>query len=387
MNSTNILFLIAMIMFCNCVESKKNKSKIIESKNSEILPVKLILRGVIREIKDVQNSIPPINFIINQDSVEIIVGKTEKYKIGYENTAFKNILQLFNINDFKSNNYYYNKFLPHGGHIETEKIIDGQVYNKKYSYFKRRDIKVEYLDLDSTEIHKTYTLSKYANELAISIIKDNVNRDTMITAKSMKEALRNPEKIYELTLRSTRTNYISPNIKKLVNLRILDISGSKVTSIPKEIEFCRNLKSIIANASQLKEIPTTIGKLKKLRVINFGYCKLRNIPKEIGELKNLWSLHLGSNKLDELPGTISNLKNLTFFSIDDNQFKKFPICILGLESVGNLWMHENQITEIPKEISLLKRMSHFLVDAHKISNIEEIRKEIPDVRIIDEKKR
>lgn len=376
---------LSLFILLNCAESNSKEKEILKDENIEILPFQIVLKGVLRELKEVQNSTPPITLSINKDSITITVGINENYNVIYNETEFTKILEYFRIDDFKSSNHYYNPYLPYGGSIELKKIIDGKLYQKKITNFKRRDIEINYLDLDSIEIYKTYHLSRIANEISIPLLKDAIIKSEMITAKSMKEALMNPEIVYKLTLRNTRTKYLSPNIRKLKNLRVLDISGSFIKSIPPEIEECIHLKSIIANASQLSEIPSSIGNLKRIRVINFGYCKIKSIPPEMGNLNSLWSLSLGSNQLTNLPEPISKLKNLTFFSVAHNRFTEFPKAVLGLGSVGNLWMHGNEFNEIPAEIINLGNLHSFLLSVDKIENIEAIKEIIPNIRIIDEK--
>lgn len=380
-----MVLLILVLFSFQCQGNVNTIEQDFEGKLEGVFPFEIELGGVIREIEDVQLSIPTIKLLIKSDSIEITVGQTEKYFSLLDSTEFVKLLPYLSEDYFKDDRHFYNPYMPYGGLIRLNKEIQGKKYTKTVTNFKRRDIEIEYIDMDSIEIFKSYHLSRIANEIAIPFIKDDIDKENMVIAKSMKQALQTPEKVYELTLRNTRTKYLSPNIRKLKNLRILDISGSFITEIPAEIEECKNLKIIKANASQLSLIPSTIGNLKKLRVLNFGYCKIKSIPSEIGNIETLWSLGLGSNQLSELPESLSNLKNMTFFSIAHNKFKVFPNAVLGMDSVGNLWIHGNQIKEIPIEISEMKSLHHFLVSESEIQNLNEIKKVIPSVRIIDEK--
>lgn len=381
MKHAYLLFMCLAFLFFNCTDTPVNS---LQSKEETIFPFKIKLEGVLREIEEVQNSCPPITMVINRDTIRITVGKTEHYTYPYQQSDFDKVLQYFKPSDFQSNNYYFNPYLPYGRIIEIEKSIEGRTYKKIISGYKRRDIDEKYLELDSVEIFKTYHLSKIANEIAIPFIKDTINKADMITAKSMKEALLNPERVYELTLRNTRTNYLSPNIKKLTNLRILDISGSFIKTIPPEIEQCKYLKSILANASRLENIPSTIGNLKQLRVLNLAACKIKTIPSEMGDINSLWSLSLASNQLKTVPESLAKLKNVTFFSIADNNLTHFPIPLLGLESAYNFWIHDNDFNTLPKEIVQLKSLQRLLIDVDDIENMDTIRLLIPEVFIIDE---
>ncbi|MEM8529078.1 MAG: leucine-rich repeat domain-containing protein [Bacteroidota bacterium] len=361
------------------------KSVVKEEPTKTVLPFELELGGVLRTIENTQNSTPPITLLVKRDSIEITVGQTEQYHVLFDTSEFTALLPLLNLADFQSDAYYFNAHMPYGGTIKTRKNIDGLDYERTITNFKRSDIEVEYLNMDSVAIFKSYHLSRIANEIVLPFLKDTMSKANMIIARSMKEALQHPEKVYKLGLRNTRTSRISSDIGQLINLRVLDISGSLITELPPAIEACKELRMILANASQLTKISPTIGKLEKLRVLNLGFCKLKSVPAEIGDLTSLWSLNLSDNQLNTIPSSFSNLKNVTFFSIANNRLKTFPPAILGMKSVGNLWIHKNEISVIPLDIKQMPRLHHLLLTKSHVTNLEDLVRTIPHVRIIDEK--
>ena len=326
-----------------------------------VLPIRLLIKGQLREIEDTGLLTPTIEFYIDTNNVEVKVGATEYYHTSIRNTAFKRMFELFELDDFKSNAHYFNPYFEYMGYLETIKEINGEQYVRKFSRFKRIDFEIVYLELDTSEILKITVLSNYINEIAIDILQETIDKESMILANSLTEAFMEPSKVYKLRLRNTKVSSLPPEIGNLTNLRVLDISGSAIKEIPSEIEKCVHLKLIIANASQLSVIPASIGNLKKIRNINFAYCKIKELPTAFAQLESLWSLSLGSNQLSDLPIGFSNLKNLQMLTLDHNKFTEFPTEVLGLECVGNLWLHENDFKMIPSEIKALKGLHHFLV--------------------------
>lgn len=383
----NLSFLLFLFLIQGCSNSFEQNGRG-NPKSIEILPLKIILRGVLPEIGEtVGSSIPEVRLFLQKDSVKIEVGAGEFYYMPYNETRFEEILKNFSIANFKNNENFYNPDLGYGGIMRVSKIIKDEVYTRKFSNYTRTDIPITYYSLDSIERVRFAELSDHANELVISVLEDRVKDGVFLTAYSMKEALENPKKVYELNLRNTRAKILSSDIARLSNLRTLDISGSRITKIPDEIEDCIYLRCIKANASRLNEIPKTIGNLKRLRSINFGYCRIRQVPEEIGNLKNLWSINISDNQISELPESISNLKSVTFFSAAENRFNDFPKCLVGLQNVHNLWLHDNNFKEIPKEISQLKNLERFLLDATDIENLDSIQVSMPWTRIVDYGKR
>ncbi|WP_020537985.1 leucine-rich repeat domain-containing protein [Lewinella cohaerens] len=385
MNNISLIFIALLLVGCGELQVTDNTHSVDEEK-FKILPLKIKIIGQLNEIEDVGLLTPSVIFDIRDSIIDIQIGASEYYELYGQENILSYIFDMFEEEDFKSNEYFYNPYFDYMGYMEVEKEVDDTTYLRKFSSYKRRDIKVDYLELDSAEVVKFAVLSDYLNKIVIGILKDNVIRDTMIVARSFREALAQPDKVYELKLRNTRSRSLK-RIGELKNLRVLDISGSWITEIPDEIQNCKYLRSIIANASRLEKISPAIGQLRELRNANFGYCNLRSIPRELGEVESLWSLGLGGNQLNDLPESISNLKNVMFFSIDKNRFTEFPNEVLGLESVVNLWMHGNDFKTASVELNNLPRMSHLLIDAHEIENINELKQSMLDVRIIDEERR
>lgn len=321
---------------------------------------------------------------LNDSIVKVTVGHSEELALDMKATHFDALLRVFADSNFTNNGYWYNPYQDESGTVKISKRIGDSVYSSTYSDYVRQDIPVQYKGMTMEMGPPVASLSDYAHQIAYELLRDTINRDEMITATSMQEALKQPDKVHTLWLRDQRIKQLSPEIARLTNLRVLNISGSWVEALPPEIGQCKELRSLIANASRLKEIPPEIGQLKKLRVLNLGYCRLAKLPQEIGDLRSLWSVSVGGNRLTELPMRMVQLDNVVFFSADNNQLTEFPQAALGLYSVNNLWLHGNDFTRIPPKLAELPELSHFLVDVPEVENIGILKQARPWVRVIDE---
>lgn len=352
----------------------------------DLLPIEITVSGRLEAISD-RWIPPPIRIVVQPDTVEIIVGVTERYQLPYAETEFAKLLQPFQRKDFQFTGYHQNPYLQYGKYVSFSKVVDSVRYQRVCSGWVRKDIDVRYTELPSAELARWADLSNHANALVVSLLADSIDRASMITAYTIEEALQNPERVYELNLRNARLTGLPSSIGQLKQLRVLNISGSRISALPPEIAQCTQLRSIVANATPLSTLPVEIGELKHLRFANFGYCQLQELPREIGDLASLWQLSLGSNLLQALPESFAGLKNLRFCSLENNRFTQFPEQVLGLASVDNLWLHGNQFTTLPPEIAGLKRLTHLLIDAHEITNVDAIQALLPGLRIIDEERR
>lgn len=357
-------------------------SKPAKEADGSIFPLKISTWAQFRCLGITDLDPPNVNFFITEDSIEITVGATEKYYISYAKSGLGSDFLLLDVEDLMENQRFYHPGMRCMGLMRFYKEIDGIAYTKEYASYRRREEVLE--NVFPTEGKIVASIAEKLINISLQILTDEVDKDTMITAWSMSEALEDPARVYKLSLRNRKTSVLSPKIRQLVNLRVLDISGSRITALPPEIEHCTQLHTILANASPLATIPPSIGKLRKLRNLNFGYCKIKILPEEMGELVGLWSLSLGSNQLNDLPASFSNLKNLEFFSIAGNQFSIFPEEALEMITAHNLWIHGNNITWIPPEITRMKNLGRLLVDKSEIENVAEIEQLIPGVMIIDE---
>jgi Leucine-rich repeat (LRR) protein len=158
------------------------------------------------------------------------------------------------------------------------------------------------------------------------------------------------------------------SIKNLKCLQLLNLSGSGLVRLRDELSECEQLKSIIANASNIENITNNIGNLYNLRVLNLGSNKIKIIPTSIGSLKKLIDLSLGSNEIESLPRSISKLQNLDALGLEYNRFKEFPIVILELKKLRLLKLHNNNIQKIPIEVTNLPSLSLLYVDHEVISD-------------------
>lgn len=350
-----------------------------------IYPISVRVQSLTHKFLDMGLYSPDIVFDFLSDSVvKVTVGNSEELSLDMKSTYFDSLLQVFADSNFANNGYWYNPYQQESGTIKISKRVRDSVYTGTYSDYVRQDIPVRYTGMTIEMGPLVASLSDYAHLVAYELLRDTINRDEMITATSVREALRQPERVHTLRLRSQRIRQLSPDIVRLTNLRILDISDSWIKALPPEISKCKELRSLIANASRLEEIPPEIGQLKKLRVLNLAACRLAKLPEEIGDLRSLWHVLVSDNRLTDLPGRMAQLDNVVFFSAANNQLTEFPQVALGLYSVNNLWLHGNDFTRIPSELAKLPELSHFLVDVPEVENIDLLYQARPWVRVIDE---
>tara|TARA_A100001011_G_scaffold335087_1_gene363811 strand:- start:400 stop:1008 length:609 start_codon:yes stop_codon:yes gene_type:complete len=127
------------------------------------------------------------------------------------------------------------------------------------------------------------------------------------------------------------TGEIPPDMGKLINLTILNLSHNQLTGeIPPEIGSLTNLSSLDAQNNQLTgEIPPEIGNLTNLVLLGlYGNHLTGEIPPEIGNLTDLYFLYLNYNQLTgEVPPEICNIGDSTPEVGNNKLCPPYPSCI------------------------------------------------------------
>ncbi|WP_396169883.1 leucine-rich repeat domain-containing protein [Flavobacterium sp.] len=173
--------------------------------------------------------------------------------------------------------------------------------------------------------------------------------DTKKTQKeytSLEEALKNPEKVYNLNL-SNQQNIAIPNeawakfinlerlslkndhlkeipagIGNLTNLKVLDLSGNDFTALPLSLRKLNHLEELYLNDEKnlfLDQNNQSLNLPMNLRILHLENDNLKNVPKEIYELEKLEELFLNDNNFNQIPQEMNSLKNLKQLDFHNNK--------------------------------------------------------------------
>ncbi|XP_058107373.1 putative disease resistance RPP13-like protein 1 [Magnolia sinica] len=127
-----------------------------------------------------------------------------------------------------------------------------------------------------------------------------------------------------LEMSGTKISRLPRTVGQLKQLRYLDLSRSMIEELPEELIDCINLQSLIINYCRfLKRLPREMGKLISLRHLKFRGTELKYLPKGIGRLTSLQTLTkfiVGGNDGCEL-GELKHL-NLLRGRLDIYQLQK-----------------------------------------------------------------
>ena len=172
-------------------------------------------------------------------------------------------------------------------------------------YIKQR-FRESLLNEEPSDVDKIINLLKSGDESNIELAYalgegQGINVDELVKS------------IYGILLTKSKGNTIKNKLLNLSNLKGLDLSNNKLTTLTKGIT---NLKGLDLRNNKLTNLKG-IENLTNLKVLYLDNNKLTTLPKGITNLTNLKGLYLSNNKLTSLEG-IEKFTNLERLSLHNN---------------------------------------------------------------------
>jgi len=134
-------------------------------------------------------------------------------------------------------------------------------------------------------------------------------------------ALAKPKTVYKLDVHGQGITKLSPYIKDMENMQVLNVSNNVIPAIPKEIGQVRLLQVFNASMNNIEQIPVEISDLQYLQILNLSHNKIKGIPEELTYMTNLQQLDLSYNNISYLPHRLTYMKNLQTLDLRGNPLK------------------------------------------------------------------
>jgi Leucine-rich repeat (LRR) protein len=157
----------------------------------------------------------------------------------------------------------------------------------------------------------------------------------------------------ELNLSFKKLSSLPDSIGNFINLRELNLTWNQLSSLPDSISNLINLQILYLSCNHFSSLPDSIGNLIHLQELYLQENKLSSLPDSIGNLINLRELFLHNNKLENLPDSIGNLINLKALCLFDNNFSSLPTSILKIKQPLKIDDTSYQINNLNMEAKIL----------------------------------
>lgn len=122
---------------------------------------------------------------------------------------------------------------------------------------------------------------------------------------SLDEAMRQPDKVYKLSLQHQQLKELPPEIIRFQNLQLLNLSHNK-----------------------LKDVPESIGSLSRLQVLWLSHNRLNTLPEDMKLLQQLETLYISNNRLTQIPAWVGGLGKLREMEVSSNFLTTYELDML-----------------------------------------------------------
>ncbi|TYG47948.1 hypothetical protein ES288_D11G383600v1 [Gossypium darwinii] len=161
--------------------------------------------------------------------------------------------------------------------------------------------------------------------------------------------------------------------KKTKNLKVLNLSGMNLSSLPSSISLLGNLRALVLSNCVLEDI-ALVGELKNLEILSIASSDIEMLPEELGQLTKLKRLDLRScSKLKRIPpGILCKLSRLEELSMGDSfvewgaeghsslQSNSSLAELKALSCLTALEIHISNAKIIPKDFSFEKLQRYII---------------------------
>ena len=141
---------------------------------------------------------------------------------------------------------------------------------------------------------------------------------------SVEGALKHISNASKLRIANQQLTSLSPEVGKLVNLRLLDLENNELQSLPGELADLHYLEEFYAPRNKLSSLPMRVREMHRLKIIGLAHNNFTEFPEELLNLRRLRSLNLSNNSISLIPTRIGGLKNLKMLILSDNNIQDLP---------------------------------------------------------------
>lgn len=162
----------------------------------------------------------------------------------------------------------------------------------------------------------------------------------------VKEALREPHRVYQLDLSNQNLEVVPDYIATFPNLVALKLSDNRIQSLNHNLANLEQLEFLELSGNQLSEINfELLGKAcKNLDELWLRDNNIQKIDSSIYYCKQLEHLNIGNNQITTIEGE-GTLPLLKSFIADNNYLKGVPNFIKTASKLHHLNLHSNAITK------------------------------------------
>lgn len=139
-------------------------------------------------------------------------------------------------------------------------------------------------------------------------------------------------------------------------LEILDLSGNKLTDLPKDITLFKKLRILFLSNNNFTGFPDVLENCTALDIIGFKANQIQAIPENAIPVSLRW-LILTDNRIEALPESIGRCTKLQKVMLAGNRLQALPDSMQACKNIELLRISANDIHVLPAWLLTLPRLS------------------------------
>lgn len=232
---------------------------------------------------------------------------------------------------------------------------------------------------DSYFEHKIYT--------SIDSLKTNKERviNLDLSDQGLKKAPRIMKKLYQLKYLDLSNNNIKRINKPIYNLNLeyLNLANNKIPEIPFRLGRVSSLKHLDLSNNNIDTLTSLIyPNLKYLTYLNLSNNQISALTRSF-DYRYLEYLYLDNNNLMSISSSTFRSRRLKELTLSNNYIEKLPRKIGYLKKLEILNLSNNSLISLPRSIVKLKQLKRLILNGNKFSSkyIEKLKKQLPNTVI------
>ncbi|PHN01082.1 leucine-rich repeat domain-containing protein [Flavilitoribacter nigricans] len=183
------------------------------------------------------------------------------------------------------------------------------------------------------------------------------------------EALGSLNNLRSLYLSENELTRIPADVFRLTQLRVLEIDGNKIGSIPRGIEQVPQLDQLNASRNRIRKLPDNIGSLGALSQLQLSENRIGSLPAGIRDCLMLRRLDLRKNKLSKFPASLDQLPWLSDLDLSENKIGALPKSTETFKQLAKLDLHRNTISEFSLKVDHLPRLRELNLNRNELTTL------------------
>ncbi len=188
--------------------------------------------------------------------------------------------------------------------------------------------------------------------------------------------------ITSVKLNGNRFRRIPRSLKRLKNLKTLEMERNRIKHIPRFLRKMEALQEINLNFNTVKLNRQAVKNLSRTNQILLVGNHLKQLPKNIGDLKAAGKLNFAKNELTTLPTSFDKLDSLKILIFYKNHFNTIPAEIFRLHQLIQLDFYYNNLKSIPPAIGRLKNLKQLFLSFNHISVLPDSMQQLTQLRYL-----